>query len=466
MRLYLFECRRIATSIMYYLFIAILLFSWYKNIRGIAQNEIDMAEGKSIGNDFSFDRPLFTEPTEEDDFFGSKTSEDNPNDIMTGVTRALIMEYMKNSYATYPLGYYKAITLSDKEQKRVLEIISTITGLDEDHIRNLPSNYFPAVTGSIISFDNVNMDSQNQLIISEDEKRAENVSENDKTKRFIAQVTYEQFNTLMQEMEKMIGERGSRYSHKMMIAYFGISEMNYEEAYAEYEKTMQKDQITGGFARLFCDYMGLSLGLYPIFIIAFMWLKDRTANTAEAIYSKQISSVQLVLSRYFASITMILLPILLLSLESLIPLLSFGSRNGYTVDSLAFFKYILWWLLPTVMIVCAIGVFFTLLTDSPLAILLQFIWWFIDKGVTALSGGTKLTTLMVRHNTLRGYELIEDGLFEICMNRMLLIGISSILLVLSVWLLGQKRKGKINVSAIYTRCRENLQGKFLPSYKK
>src|SRR5574344_1593476 len=122
MRLYLFECRRIATSIMYYLFIAILLFSWYKNIRGIAQNEIDMAEGKSIGNDFSFDRPLFTEPTEEDDFFGSKTSEDNPNDIMTGVTRALIMEYMKNSYATYPLGYYKAITLSDKEQKRVLEI--------------------------------------------------------------------------------------------------------------------------------------------------------------------------------------------------------------------------------------------------------------------------------------------------------------------------------------------------------
>lgn len=202
MRLYLFECRRIATSIMYYLFIAILLFSWYKNIRGIAQNEIDMAEGKSIGNDFSFDRPLFTEPTEEDDFFGSKTSEDNPNDIMTGVTRALIMEYMKNSYATYPLGYYKAITLSDKEQKRVLEIISTITGLDEDHIRNLPSNYFPAVTGSIISFDNVNMDSQNQLIISEDEKRAENVSENDKTKRFIAQVTYGLYFCLFFQVKK------------------------------------------------------------------------------------------------------------------------------------------------------------------------------------------------------------------------------------------------------------------------
>ena len=48
---------------------------------------------------------------------------------MMGVTRALLSEYESNRYAAYPLGYYKAITLSYDEQKRVLEILCKITGL-------------------------------------------------------------------------------------------------------------------------------------------------------------------------------------------------------------------------------------------------------------------------------------------------------------------------------------------------
>ena len=43
--------------------------------------------------------------TEEDEYFGMKTSEDNPEEIMTGVTRNLLREYKDNVYATYPLTY-------------------------------------------------------------------------------------------------------------------------------------------------------------------------------------------------------------------------------------------------------------------------------------------------------------------------------------------------------------------------
>lgn len=32
-------------------------------------------------------------------YFGSKASEENPEEIMTGVTRALLSEYEANSYA-------------------------------------------------------------------------------------------------------------------------------------------------------------------------------------------------------------------------------------------------------------------------------------------------------------------------------------------------------------------------------
>ena len=77
---------------------------------------------------------------------------------MTGVTRTLLSEYEDNSYATYPLGYYKVITLSSSKQKQVLEILCEITGLTEEELKNLPDDYFPAVTGTMISFEAMNVD--------------------------------------------------------------------------------------------------------------------------------------------------------------------------------------------------------------------------------------------------------------------------------------------------------------------
>lgn len=464
MKLYFRECRRIATSIIYYLFIAILVFSWFQNFRGGTKAEIDAASGiTSAGSDIVFDRPLLAEPTENDSFFGSKASEENPEAIMTGVTRKLLMEYKQNSYATYPMGYYKAITLSDEKQTRVLEILCEITGLTEEQLKNLPQDYFPAVTGTIFSTNGTTTDSDGDMVFqSEDNPVADEnaVEKNDKTKKFISQVSYRHFNDLMQEMEDIIGEKGSSYSKKMMITYFGMSEMTYEEAYAEYNQTIENDKITGGFARLFCDYMGLALGLYPIFIVVIMWLLDRTSNGVELLYSRKVSTLKLVLSRYFASITMVLIPVILLSFESLIPLVSFGADKGIPIDGLAYIKYILWWLLPTVMLVSAIGMFLTLLTDSPIAIVFQFLWWTVDKGMTGLSGDTNITTLMIRHNTLRGFQIIQEGFETICMNRLLLVGLSIMFVILSVCVLGQKRKGRINATNIYGKCFGYIQNKF------
>ena len=453
MRLYLKECKKITASIIFYLFIAILIFSWFQNFRGVTQTEINWANGIEP-TDIGFERPLLSKPSEKDDYFGSKVSEDNSEAIMTGVTRALLSEYEANSYATYPLGYYKAITLSGDEQKQVLGILCEITGLTEEELKNLPDDYFPAVTGTIISFDAMNVDKDGNLNM-EMGSGTDTKSEDNKYKHFVSQVTYE----LMRKMEAIIGEKGSQYSPEMMITYFGMSEMTYEEALEEYNQTINQDKVTGGFARLFCDYMGLALGLYPVFLVVIIWMKDRMSNATELIYSRNISSTKLVLSRYLAGITMVLIPVLLLSLESLVPLISFGAKNGIQIDCFAYIKYIVWWLLPEVMVVCAIGMFFTLLTDSPIAIVLQFLWWMVDKGATGLSGDTKLTTLMIRHNTLRGYETIQEGLQIIWMNRLLMAGIGILFVVLSIWVLTSKRKGKINAANVYNRGLGYIQGK-------
>lgn len=157
---------------------------------------------------------------------------------------------------------------------------------------------------------------------------------------------------------------------------------------------------------------------------------------------------------------MCFIPVLLLSLESLIPLISFGAENGIPIDCFAYIKYILWWLLPEVMVVCGIGMFVTLLTDSPIAIILGFLWRVLDKGATGLSGDTKITTLMIRHNTLRGYEIIQEDLKIICMNRLLMAGIGILFVILSIWIFNFKRKGKINAANIYNRGFKHIQDKF------
>lgn len=457
MKLYLKECKKITASIIFYLFIAILIFSWFQNFRGVTQTEINWANGIEP-TDIGLERPLLSKPSKKDDYFGSKVSEDNPEAIMTGVTRALLSEYEANSYATYPLGYYKAITLSGDEQKQVLGILCEITGLTEEELKNLPDDYFPAVTGTIISFDAMNVDKDGNLNM-EMGSGTDTKSEDNKYAHFVSQVTYEHFKELMRKMEAIIGEKGSQYSPEMMITYFGMSEMTYEEALEEYNQTINQDKVTDGFARLFCDYMGLALGLYPVFLVVIIWMKDRMSNVTELIYSRNISSTKLLLSRYLAGITMVLIPVLLLSLESLVPLISFGAKNGIQIDCFAYIKYIVWWLLPEVMVVCAIGMFFTLLTDSPIAIVLQFLWWMVDKGATGLSGDTKLTTLMIRHNTLRGYETIQEDLQIIWMNRLLMAGIGILFVVLSIWVLTSKRKGKINAANVYNRGLGYIQGK-------
>lgn len=84
----------------------------------------------------------------------------------------------------------------------------------------------------------------------------------------------------------------------------------------------------------------------------------------------------------------------------------------------------------------------------------------IDKGMTGLSGDTSIATLMIRHNTLRGYEIIQEGFETICMNRLLLVGLSIMFVILSVCVLGQKRKGRINATNIYGKCFGYIQNKF------
>lgn len=458
MKLIKMECRRQVFTLMYIFCIGLLVASWYKNFCGITNEEIQKAQGKESTTEIiEFDRPLLKEPTVEDEFYGMKYIE-NPDLIMRGATDQLLSEYNRNIYATYPFGYYKAVSLGSDEQDRVAEILCEITGLSEEQLLDIPEGYFPIVNGSIIHIPEEGLDGvgADGVSITVQEEETE---QQDKYSVFTPQISYDVFKERMQEIEGMLG-KGSSYSMKMLITYYGMEQMTYEEAKTEFRTTLEKDQLTGGFARLFCDVISGVIGILPVFLAAFLWLRDLITGSREILYTKKISSIRIVVSRYVAGVIIILLPVLLLSFESLIPLIEFAFQNSYNIDYFAYIKYIICWLLPTVMIVMASGTFFTILTDSPIAILINLVWWVIDRGITDLTGGTTLTTLMIRHNTLREVEVIEEQSGLIIANRLFYVMLSCLLLTMAAFILEKKRRGKFAWWRYYARITNFIRSKF------
>lgn len=438
--MFLNEMKKTVCSVVYLLFLALMIYNWYENFYGVTEKEIRKAyESDSSVYSTVTGGAILAEPDPETGSYGTK-SEENPEKIMCGGTDKLIIEYLNNSYATYPVSYYKEVILDEEEQEKILEIIQEITGLNEEQISNLPDDYFPRVNGNIIHMES---GAETEMDIAADIGEADVAAEaKDYTKHFISQVTYDRFKELMAEASDIIGP-GSNYTRDNLLLYYGQVEMDYEEAVDEYHTTIYDDKVTIAFARLFCDYLSRTLGLYPVFLAVAMWMRDRRCRMQELINVKAIGTAKLIIVRYLALLAAVLIPVFLLSLESLVPLVEFSVETGIEIDLFAFAKYILWWLLPTSMIVLALGMFLTILTRTPVAVIVQLVWWFMDSSFTELSGDTGLFTLMIRHNLLNGSELIRQDLGIIWMNRGIMAGVAVLLVLLSIVIYEMKRGGKL-----------------------
>lgn len=457
MKLLFWETRKVCKNYVYLVFLVVILFVFFKNVYGVAENEIHFAEEKeSVETGLKINRPVLLEPQPDYNSYGTKITE-NPRAIMTGAVDSLLSDYQKNLYATYPFGYYKAVKLSEKGQNDILSILSEITGLNEEQLDDIPDTYFPANNGTIFHLDGEEKSEDNQdegpsIILNADEvtvdgtreKSEEGVSgkEEQIVESFIPQVTYERFCILMNKVCKIIG-KCSEYEKNMLVFYFGLSDLNFDEAVQAYDVTIEQDKVTGGFARLFCDYMVIPLGLFPAFLISFLFLKDMKNEAKDVIYCKNVSTCKLVLSKYLATIIMTIVPIIILSIQPLLKLEKYAMENDLPSDALAYLKYIIWWLLPTVMLVVSFSMFLTVLTDTPIAILIQFLCWFISYGSTGLIGDISPFSLMIRHNSLEGYAIIENKIQQIWINRILLIVVSAVLVLAVIKLLDLKRMGKI-----------------------
>lgn len=378
------EIKKTAISITFFVFIiALLAMPFSQDVLNFSNHDV------------------ITAPKQGEDY-GIQQKE-VPELIMPAAFNSLYNEFTANEYIAYPIGFYKNVKLNETDKEKMAEIISTLSGV--------PVNDLLTSANSI------------EVTLSDD-------------------ISYEEFKECMKQADDLIGG-GSNYSENNLLNYSYVA-ITYEEAVTNYNLIVNEDKFTGAYARLFCDYVGIILSILPVFIAVAICLKDKRAKMNDLIYVRKTSSFKLILSRYFAIVISVMLPTVILAYISNSTV--WGQYSGIALDYLAPLKYALGWLMPSVMIATAIGMFFTELTGTPIAIAIQALWWFIDlnAGVGRLRGVHTLFELTPRHNSLGNTQIFLDEFHTLVANRLMIAGTALLLVAVTVIIYEQKRRGKFS----------------------
>lgn len=377
--------------------------------------------------------------------YGMKASDD-PALIMPEAVASLNNQYAANRYTTYPNGYLKNVKLNQADRDKMGAILNELSLGDTQPGNKGEQGTSAGQDYSVqIGEDGLMANDAGQFEVSASYGEAPGAAPGAVTLN--PSVTWERFSELMLQADKLLGG-GSDFSTTYLSHRFGQIPVTYEEALADYGLCVEKDRLSGTHARLFSDYAGFLMGLLPVIPAVFLFMRDRK-NIASMVYTRQVSSLGLVLSRYGALMTAVMLPILAIgAVLTAFHAVEYGIGN---IDLLAYFKYALGWLLPTAMASCAVGMFFTILTGSPVAIAIQLVWWFVDtmggNGSYIYVGFSPLQ-LMPRHNSLGETQAFLDYLPQLIQNRIFITLIAAVLVAASVLVLHVKRKGWPDVTFI------------------
>lgn len=212
-----------------------------------------------------------------------------------------------------------------------------------------------------------------------------------------------------------------------------------EEAAANFNFKVNQEGLTNAYGRLFADYLGITAGLFPVFIAAFLLLRDHKFQMAELIRVRDVNALSYVWGKYLAVVVLLSGVYLLISCYPTFKFFQICQENDWIFHFWGFFKYTLAWVIPTMMFTVAIGMLIGQLTGSSLIVLVvQLILWF--SNITTLSGNYSLGRFIIRFNSSDGYQLLLKSLPALWVNRIffLIISVICVFLVALIWRHGKK----------------------------
>lgn len=393
------EIKQILRSLVYYLYILILALFLSTQLK-----DSDWVKDTA-------------KPTPGQESYGLKASGDEQA-VMGQTLADLVTEVDRETFATYPLGFYKGVTPGEEELQDLKKIVENCTGKSWDRLMEEQEAYYAQfdmqdTASSVKASQMYTVDPREGL-------------------------TYGQFKKEMEKVVSIIG-KGSDYEEKKFESGAAVP-MTYEEALEEYQVMCESDKITGAYMRLFCDYAGIMLAFLPMFLGVTRCLRDKRAQAVQVIHARSASSVSIVLSRYLANVFMAFVPVVILGFFLQLPYCYHAYTLGIRPDYFAFLTYPVVWLLPEIMVVMAVAFLLTELSDKIFAIFIQIFW-----GLASIMSVSTLTGdfgghLVCRWNTVGETTSYLAQKQELYLNRGLYAVAAVVLTVLCIGVYEKKRR--------------------------
>lgn len=401
--MFLKECKKIGRSFVFWIFAAAILFTF------VTQFAPEL-------------RAKLQKPVKGNDSYGSVITKD-PEVIMPAAVKNLVEEYVRGYYVAYPMMFYKKVFLKEEDSVKIAAILEELTGLTKEELDSF-TDYEPEGTYYMEAEGGGQIPEHREAVLPEYTLQA---------------VSYERFLALMEQADDLIGG-GSGYGKKRLILDFSAIPMDYEAALEEYEDIME-DGVGKAYIRLYCDYMSIFLGILPVFAAAAFWDMDRRSRAEAVIYSRKVSSLRIVGTRYGALVLGMAFPLLLTlvytvtGLNGLYPETDTGWTGGLMLAVI--------WLLPELMTVIALGMVVTELISPLPAVLIQGLWWYLSLGRNELTGTVTKWSLILRHNSLTGLDVFREEYPTFLWNRSFYLVLALALVAAEVFIYRGKRRGRM-----------------------
>lgn len=262
----------------------------------------------------------------------------------------------------------------------------------------------------------------------------------EKDKKVEIATSYQEFLDIMQELDKKLGG-SSLYSdrYRPMIT---VRPKTYQEATEDFQKIVKIDKITNAYGRLLADYLGVTAGFFPVFLAAFVLTRDKRYKMTSLIYSRPVSIYTYVFAKYIGVVISVVLCYTIIATHATVVFAMIGFNNRYVIDIFGFYRYIAFWVLPTVLFVSALGIFISVVFGNGfVAIPLQF--WIWVTSLLPLYGDYRFHKFVIRFNSLGRSDDYCMWKNDIQVNRVFYVIISLMLALTAAKIYSWKKK-KIN----------------------
>lgn len=393
--------------------------------------------------DVSYD--LLVEPTPDMGNYGSVEAE-VPEQVRRNMEYRLYRDMVNNRYDTYNFGILAHKSLKFEDRQKVLAIFEKIAG---ESFYKVDAKFYVMDLEKVMADRNMTDKEAREYLREVYYRQLKNEFTAGRTTTLLyhyaeympvnESLSYDEFKKEIAGLRKIIGGHSDDYTN---FAKYGSVPLTYEEALARYETLVYKDGVSGAYARLFCDHMGVVAGILPALIA---WEIFRGGFRR-----KKQDDDDDIWHRFFAITAMSMFPILILAVAATLELSSGVRSLGLVIDYFAFIGYALLWLLPTTAFAAAAGLFFTVVTKRSAGIYVQFLIWYWSVSLWTSNGMEPVkygASMILRHGLIGEYDTYAASLGAILINRAAYL-LAAFALTAVAWYAGGRIAARFNNSFI------------------